>query len=200
MTAYLTKPIRRQPLYECLATLLGAPSSSPLTSRQPASLFLAPEAPEEIPARSRVRVLVAEDNPVNQRVAMRMLQKLGYRVDVVADGAEALEALGRIPYDAILMDCMMPEMDGFSATREIRKREASEKRDTLDASRGARHVAIIAMTANAMKGDREMCLEAGMDDYLSKPVKSKELDEILQRWVASESPAGERAAADTGVG
>ncbi len=132
---------------------------------------------------TQVRVLLAEDNLVNQKVAMIMLQKLGLEADVVANGLEALDALVGVAYDLVIMDCQMPEMDGFEATQRIRERE-----------RGTRRIPIVAMTANAMVGDREQCLEAGMDDHIPKPVRMEELKRILSRWL----PAG--AMPDTGRG
>jgi PAS domain S-box-containing protein len=123
------------------------------------------------PPAARARVLVVDDNQVNQRVSLRMLEKMGHAVDVADNGLGALAALARVRYDAVLMDCQMPEMDGFDATREIRRREGSE-----------RHTPIIAMTAGAMSGDEEKCLEAGMDDYLSKPVKAAALATMVTTW------------------
>ncbi len=120
------------------------------------------------------RILVVEDNPVNQTVVRRMLEKLRTRVDVVGDGAEALEALRRVPYDAVLMDCQMPGMDGYEATRTLRGEESG----VLD-----HEVVVIAMTAHAMEGDRTKCLEAGMDDYLAKPVRLDDLRAMLEHWV-----------------
>lgn len=122
----------------------------------------------------RGRVLVAEDNPVNQVVATEMLKRFGCRVDVVANGLEAVEAVKRLPYDLVFMDCQMPEMDGFEACRVIRANEPPDG-----------HVPIIAMTASALAGDREHCLEAGMDDYISKPVRMVALKTAMQRWMAA---------------
>ena len=116
-------------------------------------------------------ILIAEDNAINQKVIERMVQKLGYRVNLVSNGREAIDALARENYGIIFMDCQMPEMDGFEACREIRKRDGSVR------------VPIIAITANAMKGDRERCLAAGMDDYVSKPFKQDDLRTVIQRWM-----------------
>ncbi len=130
------------------------------------------------------RVLVVDDNPVNQRVALRMLEKMGHVVDVADDGIGALAAMARVRYDAVLMDCQMPGMDGFAATRELRRREGS-----------ARHTPIIAMTAGAMSDDEERCINAGMDAYLSKPIKADTLEQMVTRWSDPQS----RAAAHDGI-
>jgi CheY-like chemotaxis protein len=128
-------------------------------------------------------VLVADDTPVNQIVAVRALQRCGYRSHVVNDGYEALQALLSQRYDAILMDCQMPEMDGYQTTGELRQREA-----------GGRRTPVIAMTAHAMKGDLEKCLAAGMDDYIAKPLRHQALAEVMARWIAT--PAESRDAGD----
>jgi len=165
--AFLLKPIRQSQLYDCIGTVMGmAPEPSP-------SRLATRHTLKEAQAQVRARVLIAEDNVVNQKVAVRMLEKLGCRVDVVTNGLEVVEATARIAYQCIFMDCQMPEMDGYEATRVIRRREAHTRA----------HIPIIAMTANAMESDREQCLAAGMDDYVSKPVKPQELATTLQRWV-----------------
>ncbi len=126
-----------------------------------------------LPRPLRARVLVVDDNTVNQKVALLILEKLGCQVDVATNGKEAIAMLELLPYDAVFMDCEMPEMDGYEATAEIRRRHT-----------GSRHVPIIALTAKALRGDRERCLEAGMDDYIAKPVRPKDLEAALTRWVS----------------
>ncbi|NEP08067.1 MAG: response regulator, partial [Okeania sp. SIO4D6] len=123
--------------------------------------------------RLPLRILLAEDNVVNQKVALSMLARMGYRPDVVSDGLETLIALEKVPYDLVLMDVQMPEMDGLEATKHIYDKYGNE----LD-----NRPVIVAMTAGAMEGDREICLQTGMDDYMSKPVKIEELQEILENW------------------
>jgi PAS domain S-box-containing protein len=176
----LTKPVKQSQLFDCLAILTAGTH----TDEPPSQTLVAHVGTPKISAErsDHVRILVAEDNIVNQKVALRQLEHLGYAADAVANGTEVLEAIERIPYDLVLMDCQMPEMDGYEATREIRKREGD-----------SRHTPIIAMTANALDGDRERCLEAGMDDYISKPVKRETLSAAIERWTferkASRTPA-----------
>jgi two-component system, sensor histidine kinase and response regulator len=171
--AYLTKPAKQSELYDALVTVMGTSDHDADNDPKPDERLVTRHSIREAKARSRVRVLVAEDNPVNQKVALRMVERLGYRVDVVGNGREAVEALSRVPYAAVLMDVQMPEMDGYAATAQIRRREGEELRTP-----------VIAMTANAMQGDREKALEAGMDDYVSKPVSAEDLEVVLSRWIA----------------
>ncbi|THJ21723.1 MAG: response regulator [Nitrospira sp. CG24D] len=176
---YLTKPVRHDELRDCLRTVLGMAHASaetpetddPTTPRLVTRHTLAEHA-------TRRKVLVVEDNSVNQKLAIRMLEKLGYRPDLVENGQEALAALDAGGYDAVLMDCQMPVMDGFEATAAIRRQEAAGKRYV-----SAGHLPIIAVTANAMQGDRERCLAAGMDAYLAKPIKLEDMRTTLARWV-----------------
>ena len=181
LVGMLTKPVRQSQLRAWLASVLGAPA-------RPAAAVTGTTTPVQEPSADAAvpRILVAEDNGVNQRVVVRMLERLGYCVDVVANGAEAVDAAARLAYAAILMDCQMPEMDGYEATIMIRAREA------LTAERGGRRLPIIALTANAMADDRDRCLAAGMDDYLAKPLRPAALATTLERCLhpADRVPSG----------
>ncbi|MBI4327649.1 MAG: PAS domain-containing protein [Chloroflexi bacterium] len=177
IAAYLIKPVRQSRLFDCLTTVLSGSKPVPAPSPRPHPTPAAPLARTvSDPGRKAIRVLLAEDNAVNQKVALHQLHKLGYTADAVANGVEVLKALEAIPYAIVLMDCQMPEMDGYEATRQIRRRENSPA--LLNAPP---HRYVVAMTANALSGDREECFAAGMDDYISKPVRLEELDGALQR-------------------
>jgi signal transduction histidine kinase/DNA-binding response OmpR family regulator len=165
----LVKPVRQSQLLNALATAWSKRQLSAPTPPKPAGAASSPHTGRF--AGSGVRVLIAEDNVVNQKVAVKMLERLGLRSDVAGNGREAVEMFEVLPYDLILMDCHMPEMDGYSATAEIRRRHPGQR------------VPIVAMTAEAMAGCRETCLAAGMDDYVAKPVKLDDLAEALGRWL-----------------
>ena len=167
--AHLMKPVRKAELLKAIVRILRPPAEVLTHARVRRSLV----ASEAAISRKGRRVLVAEDNAVNQKIILRMLTNLGYSADAVANGKEVLDLLGRVPYDIVLMDCQMPEMDGYEATRQIRLRKSLDGR-----------VPVIAVTANAMPGDHEACLRAGMDDYISKPVNPTVLANTLDRWTA----------------
>ena len=172
--AFLVKPALPDTLREVLSAVLAPAVDG---ERRPVTRFSVAEAEARtsIDRRSspgpQRRVLLAEDNIVNQLVAVGMLEKLGCRVDVAANGREAVTMWEAFPYDVVFMDCQMPELDGFGATGEIREREGAN-----------RHTPIVAMTANVMAGDREACIAAGMDDFVGKPIMAEDLSAALNRW------------------
>jgi len=183
--ASLSKPVKQSHLFDCLVTVIG--KTGAVVHGMP-KLGAAALPPLSAGLRARldgIRILLAEDNAVNQKVALAMLAKIGCSADAVADGIEVLDALQRIPYSLILMDYQMPEMDGLEATRIIRKRE----RDSGPTCTWKPPVYIIALTASAMQGDRDQCLAVGMNDYVSKPVRTGDLQAALERWSASQLPA-----------
>jgi CheY-like chemotaxis protein len=167
--AELVKPVRRSAIYNALTALLTA-------DHEPAVPVVADAAGEQRFADPERQLLLAEDDRINQRVAVTMLNKLGYSVVVAKNGREAVELGKDAHFAAVLMDCQMPELDGYEATREIRRNELN----------GA-HTPIIAMTAHSMTTDRTKCLSAGMDDYISKPVRPAELQAVLARWLPAAS-------------
>lgn len=164
-TLFLHKPVKQSQLYDLLVRIFGGSSPSMQNSRTAVS-----QIDSSLAQRLPLKILLAEDNVVNQKVALHLLQRMGYRADVAGNGLEVLEALKRQPYDVVLMDVQMPEMDGLSAARKIRQEWAAQHRPR-----------IIAMTAGAMEGDREECLLAGMDDYLSKPIRVEKLIQALMK-------------------
>jgi CheY-like chemotaxis protein len=174
--AYLVKPVKQSRLFDCLVNAMEKSLGLRAGARSVKPAGVA-NSSELNPRAEKVRVLLAEDNIVNQQVALGQLRKLNYTANAVANGLEVISALEQISYGLILMDCHMPEMDGYEATRAIREREQS-----LEPPCPWRApIYIIAMTANSMQGDREKCLVAGMDDYLSKPVRAPDLQAALER-------------------
>lgn len=207
-SGYLTKPIRQDVLKHTLETVMGLERGN---LDQADTSVITRFSSLESKKMGGHRILIVDDHQINQQLAMMMIERLGHRCNVAANGQEALDAIQKIPYDLIFMDCQMPEMDGYQATRTIRvweqegvkseklevgskekgknqsakgKIEENEGRDTNDEIRGTLRVPIIAMTANAMKGDREKCLEAGMDDYISKPIRPDSIADILTTWLS----------------
>jgi len=167
-SAHLAKPLRQSQLFDTLVTLLAGPGADAPAAHAPAAGK--PRIDAGMAARHPLRILLAEDNVVNQKLALRLLQQMGYRADLASNGIEAIESVERQTYDVILMDVQMPEMDGIEAARQITGRWQAAERPR-----------IVAMTANAMQGDREMCLAAGMDDYVTKPIRVDALVDALSR-------------------
>ena len=173
--AYLTKPVRQARDHRLPGDRAGGCGRG-ADRRRPSSRATRSASC----AGAALRILLAEDNITNQQVALGILKKLGLRADAVANGAEAIKALETVPYDLVLMDVQMPEMDGLEATRRIRSPQSVARN---------REIPIIAMTAHAMQGDRAECLDAGMNDYVSKPVSPQALAETLDRWLPKDAPA-----------
>jgi CheY-like chemotaxis protein/HPt (histidine-containing phosphotransfer) domain-containing protein len=203
---YLPKPVRHDQLRECLRTVLGIACAG-----EPDAQQIAAPTPQLVTRHSladhrpRQRILIVEDNLINQKLAVRMTEKLGYQPFVAENGQEALKALETENFAVVIMDCQMPVMDGFEATRRIRDNEQRQSsivnrqstepdadRLTNDESRmtASSHIPIIAVTANAMQGDRENCLAAGMDDYLAKPIQMEAFRAVLHRWAAPSTARG----------
>ncbi|MDH3839150.1 MAG: response regulator [Desulfobacteraceae bacterium] len=196
--AYLTKPIKQSQLYDCLATTAKIWKEK----KQPQDTTIVTRHSLADNKKQGIRILLAEDDATNQKVALHILKKFGYRADAAGNGQEVLQALEKIPYDIVLMDIQMPLMDGYTATRRIRELEHKaqqvklNKNDSKDLSgseiqplaRSGR-IPIIAMTAHAMKGDREKCIAAGMDDYTPKPINPDELFEKIEKWTRAEQNA-----------
>ena len=179
----LTKPIKPAQLYETLLRVVSG--AKPAVKPPAAKAKLDPTLAQRLP----LRVLLCDDNTINQKVALRLLQQMGYRADLAANGIEALAALDRQPYDLVFMDVMMPEMGGLEATRQIRERQAKKSQFPIYKS----SIIVVAMTASAMQGDREKCLAAGMNDYIAKPVRLEDMRAIVERWGATTASRDETA-------
>jgi len=174
-SAYLTKPVKQAQLYHCLAMVSGEPQPAPAAEARKTPIITRHSIAEA--QKKRLRILLAEDDMTNQKVAINILKKYGYQVDAVADGREAIKALEIIPYSIVLMDVQMPEMNGFEATAAIR----SSQSRVFD-----KDVPIIALTAHAMKQDQDECIQAGMNDFTTKPIIPEELIEKIQKWTQME--------------
>ena len=177
---YLSKPVRQSRLYDCIAEVMGL-------SVEACSSVLASSSPEKAKVEFHAHILLAEDNPINKEVGMAMLEGFGCQVDTVVNGLEAVDAVSSKGYDLILMDCQMPQVDGYEATKAIRSKEAVQNEYARNKDSKPAHVPIIALTAHAMKEHRDRCLSAGMDDYLSKPFKQEQLRTLLEQWLPQET-------------
>jgi len=178
-SGYLTKPIKRDELLKCIAIVLGLKTGDSL-----GDAIITRYTVKENPVPAWPRFLLVEDNEMNQKIIVKMLEKRDMYCDVACSGTEALKALQQKDYDIVFMDCQMPEMDGYETTARIRQMEGEE-----------RHTIIVAMTANAMEGDREKCLQAGMDDYISKPVDFQLLFNIIDKYTVGQPESVSEAAA-----
>jgi CheY-like chemotaxis protein/HPt (histidine-containing phosphotransfer) domain-containing protein len=175
VAAYLLKPVRRVELREAVERVLGA-----VTENRQEALITERTLEQHRDTACALSILLAEDNDVNQKLATRLLEKRGHQVTVASNGLQALNALGQARYDLVLMDVQMPEMDGIEATAALRAREEGT----------GNHQPVIAMTALVMQGDRERCLAAGMDGYLTKPIRPRALDEVLDQYIAQKRQGG----------
>jgi CheY-like chemotaxis protein len=185
LAAYVTKPLSQRALYQVVAQVIGAGAVAPdalaFTPRKDDTIMPGPHSTDTSPAQTSLRLLLAEDNFVNQKLAVTMLQKRGHKVTVANDGVEALSLLEREAFDLVFMDVHMPNMGGFEATAEIRRREKAH---------GLPRIPIVALTALAMTGDREKCLEAGMDAYLTKPISARDLFTVLTQLLPGSAGSG----------
>ncbi len=169
-SAYLTKPIRRSHLFDCLTMVFGREKENRESDTSVITRHSVSEA-----RKKNIKILIAEDNIINQKLALKLMEKFGFKADAVANGEEAIRSLSMIPYDLVLMDVQMPEMDGFQATKKIRD----------PSSRVINHnIPVIAMTAHAMSGDRKLCLDAGMDNYVAKPINPEELLRTINNYTS----------------
>ena len=184
----LAKPVKQSQLFDMLVSVLTDADS--LDTGRESLVSEGRRQDAKLGERHPLRILLAEDNTVNQQIAILVLESMGYRADVASNGLEALESVRELPYDVVLMDVQMPEMDGLEATRRIRAEHVSPEGTPGD-------VYIVAMTANAMQGDREVCLAAGMNDYLAKPIRPEELatalESVPRRAAAGDAPLGHEA-------
>ena len=168
IVACLNKPVQQTRLLNRLVEVMQEPIV--MRARQIAASGRLPKQYRQVPEKKEIKILLAEDNRINQMVSLKLLQNLGYSATLAINGAEVLKALDKAAFDLILMDCQMPEMDGYEATRQIRAGQWPQPR-------------IVALTANAMQGDGELCLAAGMDDYLTKPIRIERLRAVIELWL-----------------